>query len=467
MTTEHCQGKRRHHGQRFSILQVSTHDIAGGAEKIAWNLHHSYLEAGYPSCLAVGFKHSDDRTIIEIPRHPDEAHDSRQVAKLLSYIASLRGKVPGIRFFSYAIQLLYGQRSAVDIDRGRENFHFPGSRNLLTITPRQPDIVHLHNLHGNYFDLRFLPELCKRAPVIMTLHDAWLLSGHCAHSFDCNRWQTGCGQCPDLTIDPAIKRDSTAFNWRRKRDLFARCRLYVATPSKWLKEKVGRSILSPAIIDMKVIPNGIDLATFSPADKGSIRAELGIPSDSKVLLFTANSIRKNIWKDFETMRSAVAAVANRANDTKLLFLAVGEDGPDQIIGKTVIRFVPFQKSADMMAKFYQAADIYIHAAKADTFPTSILEAMACGTPVVATAVGGIPEQVRDGESGRLVQPGDATGMAEAIEGILANDIIQRSMSEESVRISRGHYDLKMQAAKYLEWYGNILSNNSGQNRLLR
>src|SRR5206468_11861629 len=143
-------------------------------------------------------------------------------------------------------------------------------------------------------------------PLVITMHDAWLLSGHCAHSFACERWQTGCGECPDLTIPPAIARDATAFNWKRKRDLYARSRFYVAAPSRWLIDKLARSILAPAVIESRVVPNGIDLEVFRPGDRATTRAKLDLPQDADVLLFTALSIRENVWKDYQTLRAAIA-----------------------------------------------------------------------------------------------------------------------------------------------------------------
>jgi glycosyltransferase involved in cell wall biosynthesis len=97
---------------------------------------------------------------------------------------------------------------------GREDFHFPGTWCLLNLPPKRPDIVHCHNLHGGYFDLRVLPWLSREVPVVLTLHDAWLLSDHCAHSFDCEKWKESCGSCPDLTIPPSIRRDATACTHR-------------------------------------------------------------------------------------------------------------------------------------------------------------------------------------------------------------------------------------------------------------
>src|SRR4029079_4578923 len=85
---------------------------------------------------------------------------------------------------------------------GLEDFDYPNSVELLRFLPQKPDLLHCHNLHGNYFDLRALAGLSRQIPTVLTLHDAWLLSGHCAHSFECERWTIGCGECPDLTIYP-------------------------------------------------------------------------------------------------------------------------------------------------------------------------------------------------------------------------------------------------------------------------
>src|SRR5204862_2786030 len=111
-----------------------------------------------------------------------------------------------------------------------------------------------------------------QVPLVLTLHDGWLLSGHCAHSLDCERWTIGCGHCPDLTLDPAIRRDATAYNWRRKHELFKNSRLYIATPSRWLMQKVERSMLATYVLGARIIPNGVDLPIFHPADQQAARA---------------------------------------------------------------------------------------------------------------------------------------------------------------------------------------------------
>lgn len=122
-------------------------------------------------------------------------------------------RLKGTWRLSRLAQTLADPQRAFDRWRGREDFSFPYDRPNLRPTT---DILHLHNLHGGYFDLRQLPRLSQTLPTFITLHDTWLLSGHCAYSNGCQRWQIGCGHCPDLTLYPATPRDATAQNWQRK-----------------------------------------------------------------------------------------------------------------------------------------------------------------------------------------------------------------------------------------------------------
>lgn len=459
------------------IVQISTSDRAGGAEKVAWNLFQAYRQHGLPSWLAVGYKRSDDPDVLLVPNGHYRTKWARILPAVGNILSPLIGRIRGAGRLRSWLRLVGQPRRLLEIRRGHEDFHFLGTWQLLDLPPERPHIVHCHNLHGNYFDLRVLPWLSQQVPTILTLHDAWLLSGHCAHSFDCERWKRGCGHCPDLMIYPAICRDATAYNWQRKREIYAKCCLYVATPSRWLMNKVEQSMLAPAIVEARVIPNGVDLSIFHPADRQAVRAALGFPRDTKILLFAANSIRGNAWKDYETIRTAVALIAERLPEWNVLFMALGEDAPAEQIGRAQVRFIPYQKDPEVVARYYQAADIYLHAAKveADTFPTVILEALACGTPVVATDVGGIAEQVKrlrsatcelrvsdlngygpEEATGMLGPPGDIGAMAEAVVTILTNEALQMRMGENAARDAHLRFDLDQQVDKYLSWYAELM-----------
>jgi len=447
------------------ILQVNTRDIGGGAESVARNLLHAYQACGFPSWFAVGRKRSHDPHTILVPN--DDCHSlwADIWFAIGNTLLPLVGRVRGVGRLRQWLGLIRQPGRLVEINRGHEDFQFPGTLRILELPPLQPDIVHCHNLHGDYFDLRALPWLTQQVPVVLTLHDAWLLSGHCAHSFGCERWKTGCGHCPDLTIYPAIRRDATAYNWQRKREIFGKSRIYLATPSRWLMQKVEQSILAPSIVEARVVHNGVDLSVFHPADREVVRTELGIPMDARVVLFTANGIRRNMWKDYQTLRIVVGRVAECIHEQKLLFIALGENASPEHIGGSEICFVPYQNDQKIVARYYQAADVYVHPARADTFPNTVIEALACGTPVVATAVGGIPEQIKsigqpnyslDEATGVLVPLGDGEAMAEAIVILLTNTPLREQLAENAVKDARKRFDLKQQVKTYLEWYQAIV-----------
>jgi hypothetical protein len=186
------------------ILLVSTSDRAGGAEQMAFSLLAGYRERGCCAALAVGTKFSSDPDVHEIQRTWFRSSLGGMTRSLLERQVRILPRI------TYQLSRLADLPNELDRRRGREPFHYPGTQRLLELASFQPQIVHAHNLHRDYFDLRFLPEFSARVPLVITMHDAWLLSGHCAHSFACERRLTGCGECPDLTIPPAIKRDATA-----------------------------------------------------------------------------------------------------------------------------------------------------------------------------------------------------------------------------------------------------------------
>jgi glycosyltransferase involved in cell wall biosynthesis len=234
-------------------------------------------------------------------------------------------------------------------------------------------------------------------------------------------------------------------------------------------QKVEQSILAPGLAGARVIHNGVDLSIYRPDDKRAVKAALGLPLDSKVLLFAANGIRQNIWKDYQTLRTAVGLISEELRQQRIVFIALGEHGRAERIGRAEVRYIPYLQDRSAVARYYQAADLYLHAARADTFPNTVLEALACGTPVVATAVGGIPEQVKSLENeaaiatpglneatGILAQPMDAEGMADGVCRLLMNDTLRERVGENAARAARSRFDLQRQVDDYLNWYEEIL-----------
>jgi glycosyltransferase involved in cell wall biosynthesis len=448
--------------RKLRILQVSTADIRGGAEKIAWSLFTKYRERGYDSWLAVGEKRSDEPGILVLPNQELRGRWYHFFHRIASRFQKFEAGICRETLISRLAGVLAEPYRRLEYHLGMEDFHFPGSASLLMLSGNRPDILHAHNLHGAYFDLRVLPSFSQKLPIIMTLHDSWLLSGHCAHSFDCEKWKTGCGKCPDLTIYPDIQRDATGYNWRRKKKIYTHSRLYVAAPSKWLMGKIEQSILTLAIAEARVIPNGIDLNIFHPIERHTAREKLGIRPDIHVLMTMGVQITKNRWKDYQTLRRALAILAESLEGQAVLLLALGEDAAPEKIGQVEIRFIPFQDDPRAVAQYYQASDIYLHSASIDTFPMGVIEAFACGLPVVATAVGGIPEQIDDSQNGFLAPPSDAVGMAARIMQLLSDHELKQAMGALSLERARQRYSLDRQADTYLDWYEEIIKARNGR-----
>jgi glycosyltransferase involved in cell wall biosynthesis len=446
------------------ILQVSTYDKGGGAEAVAWQLFDHYRRLGHQSAMVVGEKSGNDPHVISLSQGTSGQRSGAPLAHISRWLGRYEGRVRGVwRIRRWLDAYVSRPQRWWQARLGRENFDFPETWKLLDLLPERPDILHCHNLHGGwlprggYFDLSALPWLSRQIPTVMTLHDTWMLAGHCAYTLGCERWKAGCGHCPDLSIYPAISRDATAFNWKRKREIFAAGRFYIATPSRWLMRQVEQSMLSPGMVEGRVIANGVDSVVFSPGCKASAREALGLPPSGAILLFVANAARSNVFKDYRTVEQTAIRTAAGNRRRKVMLLVVGETGEPMSFDNGEIRFVGYQRDQRTMAQYYQAADVYVHAAKSDTFPNTVLEALACGVPVVATAVDGIPEQIDDGRSGFLVPAGDPASMAARVMQLLSNDALRLSMSEFAATIVSRSFTVKQQVEAYLEWYEQLLS----------
>jgi glycosyltransferase involved in cell wall biosynthesis len=201
---------------------------------------------------------------------------------------------------------------------------------------------------------------------------------------------------------------------------------------------------------------------------------LDIPANARVILFTGYGIRRNIWKDYETMRAAISRAAEALSGENVLFIGLGEESPPERLHHAEFRFVGYVRDGEEVARYYQAADLYIHAAKVDTFPNSVLEALACGIPVVATAVGGIPEQLKplaglgagtpesarhgpDEATGILVAAGDAEDMAKSLIVLARDAILRQHLGANAAADAKERFDLERQARAYLAWYRQLLS----------
>lgn len=383
----------------MNILHINTADIGGGAEQAMIGLHFALVAQGHQSACWVGYKHSN-----------------WDFVKQLDQSGTLE------KF-----------RNGLDQKQGRELVEFPSIIRQVANLNFTPDIIHIHNLHGDYFNIRELPELSNKYKVVVHLHDIWLLTGHCAQSFDCPKWRGGCGDCPDLTIYPAIKKDATAFNWKRKRDILGRSRLHFVCPSQWIARQLRTSDVHYE--SHTVIPNGVDVDIFKAANKEAVRKDLGLEVDRLIVLFSAKNPLKNEFKDYATLEQAMKLVANELPEQEIELVCLGETSNNIVIRQfDNLTISPHSFTADRLkvAKYYQASDVYVHSTKAETFGKTIIEAIYCQVPVIAASVGGTPELVEHDKTGYLTECGNPEQLANYMVDLLSNTEKRKFFAQEAI-----------------------------------
>lgn len=452
-------------GTPLKILQVAGAARAGGGEQVALHLHRAFLAHGHQAWLAVGSGADlPGEGLVTIPNRWAVGGWPRTVRRAQNWLLRLtEGR--GQSRLDALLEALVFPGVVWDLATGREDYTQPGTWLVPRTLPAPPNIIQLHNLHARwlrregFFDLRVLPGWSRRTPVVLTPHDPWLLTGHCAHPLGCPRWRIGCGRCPDLDIYPAVRRDATAANWQRKRRLFAESRLYLATPSRWLMSMFDEAGF-PAV-EKRVIPNGVESDVFMPGDRRVARRALGLDEQRPIVLVVANHLRTNLWKGYDWVRE-VAARLGAAEAQPVDIVCVGDEGPTQPAGQARLVFAGQVDNAQRMADYYRAADVYLHPSRADTFPLAVLEAMSSGLPVVAIAVGGIPEQVEEGVSGFLARPGDIAEMTHWLRTVIEDETRVRSMGAcGRARVLRS-FRLETQVQAYLDWYDEMLAGQRGR-----
>ena len=314
------------------------------------------------------------------------------------------------------------------------------------------DLIHLHNLHGYYLNLNFIKFL-KRLdiPVVWTLHDGWPMTGRCAYWFDCEKWKTGCEKCSDLSRYPKTFTDSSSFMWKKKKEYFnSGWNPIIVCPSQWLADRVKESFLNK--FQLKVIPNAVDTKNFKTKDKNFIRKKYGIPLEKKIILFVAANLkdeRKGVKYFFESLKNI--------KDSNYLVLTTGNkiNLTEGIKAGVDIRQLGYVYDKETMSDVYNIADIFCITSLDDNFPTTVLESMACGVPVVGFSVGGIPEQVTE-DYGILVKPKDTEALAEAVEKLLNDDELRKKFSENCRKRVLQNYTIEKFTDNYIKVYNNAL-----------
>jgi glycosyltransferase involved in cell wall biosynthesis len=395
------------------ISVINTFDVGGGAAKIA-NQISLTSNKDYISRFFVKSKKSEGNSIFEIPEKKYSL-----IEELLRREAMKKGWIEFSGF--HGLNLL--------------NDSFFNSSY----------IVHLNNLHGEFISPSIFKILFKGKKVIWTLHDESLITGHCSCTLGCVLWKIGCGDCPDLSIFPKINYDNTKNVLKYKKKWISELQPIIVCPSNWLAERVR--IAYRDLKSIKVIPNGVDLDVFYPRDKEKSRLHLNLPLEKKIVLFVAEFATLNPFKGGEILRDII----KDPTYSDLIFVTVG--GQHETDFENHISY-PYIKDEFELSLLYSSCDILLYPTQADNFPLVVLESMACGTPVIASNIGGIPEIIKNNHDGFLIS--DYTlgiGFKTILNNILKeNSEYLRKISENSVLKIKKNFTLQIMLEKYNSLY---------------
>lgn len=404
----------------MKVLHINQSDISGGAAIAGYRLHQGLLAEGIDSRMLVGTMKTDSDRIASVPRKPRFENQLNRFTRYsgLNYINLFSSfNIPNHKFYQDA------------------------------------DILNFHNLHTGYFNYLAIPTLTKTKPAVFTLHDMWSFTGHCAYSYDCDRWEIGCGKCPYLETYPAIYRDSTSLEWKLKNWVYSKSNLTIITLSNWLTEQSKTSMLNR--FPIYHIPNGIDTNAYQPLDRQLCKAVLDIPSNKRVLLFGADSLKDQRKGGNLLLKTLQQLPQFLKSETVLLTFGNGSETITSELGMRTIN-LGYINSDRLKSIAYAAADLFVFPTRADNLPLVLQESMACGTPMVSFDIGGVPDLVRHMVTGYLAKPEDAKDFCKGIVMLLEDEQLRQTMSANCRTIALAEYSLELQAKRYIELYKKIL-----------
>lgn len=324
-------------------------------------------------------------------------------------------------------------------------------RTLVPANWQWGDVVHLHWL-AFLIDLpSFLAAIPEPTPVVWTLHDMNPFTGGCHYSGGCSRFKSGCGDCPALN-DPSARDLSFDAIRVKQRSLDGRP-WQVVTPSRWLGRMAQQSPVWPEGTEFHVIAYGLDTNQFRPIDKSLARRKLGLPQNVPLIAFGAEDI-ENQRKGFHLLAHALRLVPSEKGIESVVFgRGRMSDARD---GLPIIHEFGYVDSSERQSLIYSAADLLVLPSLEDNAPQTGLEAMACGTPVVAFEAGGISEFVRPGQTGLLAAVGNVAELARQIGDLVDHPRLRQRLAAGSRKLIEAEYDVRTQARKTIELYTSLL-----------
>lgn len=420
----------------MKVTLINTSDAGGGAPAACMRLLKALQQKSVDTKLLVEEKKTAEPAVVPA--------GSGRFYRLIAKLNFLSERLPFIWFKARSREVRFAFSPA---NAGMDVSHDP------VVT--EADILHLHWTNSGFLSIRDLKKLLQTGkPVVWTLHDMWTFTGGCHYSADCDHFLNECGNC--WMLKSPADNDTSHAGWLRKAEMYnaTRQKPVMITCSRWL---AGVAKTSSLLKDFRIeaIPNPIDVDLFSPGNKDELRKTWNIDPKAKIILFGAANIldrRKGITYLVEALNIL------KANYSGLDGLEIVIFGKNKSFDVSVLPFKVNElnviKSEKQMAELYSLADVYVTPAIEDNLPNTVMESLACGTPVVAFNTGGLPEMVDHLQNGYLAEFKSAADFASGIHRMLTSD--KKNLLAENARQKvLDNFTNDIVAEKYLAVYKSI------------
>lgn len=420
------------------ILLLNTYDYDGGAAAAAYRLHTG-LRKFYPHFdvkMLVGGKRRDDDSIICLPGQANWVRKSFMRAEFMP-------------------TKLYRNRD-------RSSLFSPGvvSTNgiLSAIKSLNPDIVHMHWVNTGLIRIKDIGKIGR--PVVWTMHDMWPFTGGCHYDQECGGYARGCGTCPCLSSSKT--NDLSRWSFDQKRHAYEQLpSLTLNGPSRWMMQEAQRSQLA-AHYNTVNLPNPIDTNEFYPEEKHAVREAFGFPQDHKLVLFGAMSATSNPRKGFDLASAALTHLSEKMKGEKVSLVVMGSEPPQNKPDFPFdTHYTGWIKGAEKLRALYSAADVFLSPSRQENLSNMIVEAMACGTPVVAFQIGGNGDMIQHQQNGYLATPYDVQDLATGLEWVISH-VESEPLSENAREKVLSGFSEDVVIPRHLDLYTQLLSVKSSQ-----
>jgi len=399
--------------KKIKVTHINPTDIHGGASLSGYRLHKEFLkDPDVDSVLFVNKKYTKDKEVVKF---------SNLFLRIINKVLNKLNYILGLQYFLNInwLPLFFYKRFW------------------------QTDVFIIRMIHGGYLPFWLPWLLSKIAPVIWRFPDMWAFTGHCAYSYDCQKFKEVCKKCPYLKEYPKLFIDTTSLLFKLKKFFYSRTNLHIICPSKWMLDNVNQSVILEKA-EKYYVPTGVNIETFKPKEK-----------HNKLGLITVSVDLKDKRKGGELFPKILSKLNQSLKEKNLFvdFYWIGEkDLSFPAFSNINNIFLGYLTGKDL-ARQYAKSHVYILPTLADNLPNTLLESLASGTPAVAFDVGGCSDVVKHLETGYLAKPYDINDFVRGIIKVLDN---YQEMGRKGRELILNSFTMEKQAEKYLDLIKSII-----------